>query len=161
MDKPETHGGGDANNPFCKYCTDEKGNLLPRETIQENMIRLYKEKQGKSEEEAKRLTDEVMGKMPAWKEEGAGSAAPVGAAAPSEPVSGPTVSEPAVPSEPKPESETPEPVTPTSTPEPVSTPEPASEQPTETTPSEPQPAETGATGGLIPGEKKEEGSTEQ
>ncbi len=98
MDKPEVHGGGDANNPFCKYCTDDQGNLLPKETVRTNMIQLYKDKQSKSQEEAEKLTDQLMGSMSTWKDketvapgEGAtpGSTAPVSAPEPS--MSEPTV----------------------------------------------------------------------
>ncbi|NIT04623.1 hypothetical protein GTO10_07070, partial [Candidatus Saccharibacteria bacterium] len=45
MDKPEDHGGGDANNPHCKYCTDPTGNLLPREQVRNKMIQFYVQKQ--------------------------------------------------------------------------------------------------------------------
>jgi len=101
MDKPEDHGGGDANNPFCLYCTDDKGNLLPRDQVRAKMIQFYIQKQEKIQEEAEKLTDQLMGTMPAWKGEGAGAVAEpttpepttpeptVGAAVPE-----PTVSEP-------------------------------------------------------------------
>lgn len=112
MDKPEDHGGGDVNNPFCKYCTDEQGNLMPREQVRAKMIQFYIQKQGKTQEEAEKATDQLMAAMPAWKGEG-------------------------VVEEPKPE-ETTEPP-PGSTPGPAETPEPISEpttppvQPTEPT----------------------------
>jgi len=123
MDKPEDHGGGDVNNPFCQYCTDEEGNLMPQEQVRAKMIQFYIQKQGKTQEEAEKLTDQLMGTMPAWKGEGV--------AAPSEPTA-PTPVE-----EPKPE-ETTEPP-PGSAPGPAETPEPTPEpttppvQPTEPT----------------------------
>lgn len=139
MDKPEDHGGGDANNPFCLYCCDDKGNLLPRDQVRAKMIQFYIQKQGKTKEEAEKLTDQLIGTMPAWKGEG------IGVAAPSEPTTPPAVgpekptpTEP-VPTEPvpMPEPTTPEP-TPTSepTPEPTTTEETPPVQPTET-PAEP------------------------
>lgn len=83
MDKPEDHGGGDVNSSFCKYCTDEKGNLLPREQVRAKMIQFYVQKQSKTQEEAEKLTDQLMGSMPAWKGEGTGVSTPV------KPVEGP------------------------------------------------------------------------
>jgi hypothetical protein len=144
MDKPEVHGGGDANNPFCKYCTDDQGNLLPKETVRTNMIQLYKDKQSKSQEEAEKLTDQLMNSMPAWKDketvapgEGVtpGSTAPTSASEPSMP-------EPTVQTESQPEA-SPSLSEKTETPVPGSVPgaEPASEPTSEPSVSE-QPAGT-------------------
>lgn len=105
MDKPEDHGGGGVNNSFCKYCTDEQGNLLPREQVKAKMIQFYVQKQSKTQEEAEKLTDQLMGSMPAWKGEGTGVSTPV------KPVEGP---EPSI-SE-KPAMETPASVSPAETP---------------------------------------------
>lgn len=115
MDKPENHGGGDVNNPFCQYCTDEQGNLLPRDQVRAKMIQFYIQKQGKTQEEAERATDQLMGAMPAWKGEGVEAVAP---------------SEPTVPlaEEPRPE-ETVEPP-PGSAPGPTPTEEPTVSEPT-------------------------------
>jgi len=132
MDKPEDHGGGDVNNPFCQYCTDEKGNLMPRDQVRAKMIQFHIQKQGKTQEEAEKLTDQLMGTMPAWKGEGAGAAAPAEPTTP-EPTAGaavpePTVSEPtkgaAVPGV------TPEPSEPTTEPVAETTPEPTAPEPT-------------------------------
>lgn len=128
MDKPEDHGGGDVNNPFCKYCTDEKGNLMPREQVRAKMIQFYIQKQGKTQEEAEKLTDQLMGTMPAWKGEG-------GVTAPAEPTAPPA-------EEPKLEETTEPPPgsAPGPTPEPTPTPEPSVSEPTtteETPPAQP------------------------
>lgn len=88
MDKPEDHGGGDVNNQFCKYCTDEQGNLLPRDQVRAKMIQFFIQKQGKTQPEAETATDQLMGTMPAWKGEEAGTAAP---AEPTIPTPEPTV----------------------------------------------------------------------
>lgn len=87
MEKPEDHGGGDVNNPFCKYCTDEQGNLLPRETVRQNMIQFFIQKQGKSQEEAEKAVDQIMSMMPAWKGEGAETTAPAEPTTPEPPAS--------------------------------------------------------------------------
>ncbi|OGV89900.1 hypothetical protein A2Z41_00850 [Microgenomates group bacterium RBG_19FT_COMBO_39_10] len=75
MDKPEDHGGGDANSPFCKYCTDAQGNLLPKDQVRTKMVQFYVQKQGKTQEEAEKLTDQLMSNMPAWKGEAGGMVA--------------------------------------------------------------------------------------
>lgn len=122
MDKPEDHGGGDVNNPFCKYCTDEQGNLMPREQVRAKMIQFYIEKQGKPQEEAEKLTDQLMGTMPAWKGEGVGAATPTEPATPPAPEPEPVI-------EAAPEPTTP-PVQPTEPSEPAAetTPEPTIEE---------------------------------
>lgn len=108
MDKPEDHGGGDVNNSFCQYCTDEQGNLLPKEQVRAKMVQFYVQKQSKTQEEAEKLTDQLMSSMPAWKGEGTGQpvAQPAEATKPSasqqpatgEPASTPSASQPPEPS---------------------------------------------------------------
>lgn len=134
MDKPEDHGGGDVNNPFCKYCTDEQGNLMPREQVRAKMIQFYIQKQGKTQEEAEKLTDQLMGTMPAWKGEGVGAAAPAEPTTPEPPVPGsapgPTPT-PEPTTEPAPKPLAPEPTTPPV--QPTEPAEPAAEASTEPT----------------------------
>jgi len=89
MDKPEDHGGGRPDNLYCKYCTDAQGNLLPRETVKQNMIQFYTQKMGKTPDEAAIEVDKIMATMPVWQ---------VGAAPVSEPPVPPT-SEPIIPTE--------------------------------------------------------------
>ena len=126
MDKPEDHGGGDVNSLYCRYCTDEQGKLMPREQVRAKMIQFYLQKQGKDQTEAEKLTDQLMGTMPAWKREGE--------AAPAEPVASaePTV-EPAPPAEPVTESSPPESTT---EPTPPAEPEAPASEPVEETPTE-------------------------
>jgi len=119
MDKLEDHGGVDANNPFCKYCTDDQGNLLPKDQVRAKMIQFYIQKQSKTQEEAEKLTDQLMSSMAAWK--GDGGSAALGTSEPTTPLA----TEPA----------------PTPTPEPIPTSEPAPEMPTEPAP-KPEPIET-------------------
>jgi len=68
MQDASQHGGGDMNNAYCLYCTDETGKLKPREEVREGMIAFYMKSENKTREEAERFTDEYMKKMPAWKE---------------------------------------------------------------------------------------------
>jgi len=66
-DKKELHGAGDLNNPYCKYCTDEKGRLLPKEVIRENMIsHVMKIGMFKTRREAEFFVDNKMAAQPAW-----------------------------------------------------------------------------------------------
>lgn len=129
MDKPEDHGGGDPNNTFCKYCTDETGKLLPRDQVRAKMVQFYIQKQGKTQEEAEKLTDQLMAKMPAWKGEG------VSATPPTPPTPPPTVEPkkepPLSPPSPEPTAGTPKPATPPPTQPAESTAKPATEPTTE------------------------------
>lgn len=68
MPEAKDHGGGDVNNPFCVYCTDEAGKLKSRAEIREGMINLYTSRMGKPREEAEKFVDEQMNKLPAWRE---------------------------------------------------------------------------------------------
>ncbi len=119
MDKPEDHGGADVSNAFCKYCTDEQGKLLPRDQVKAKMIQFHIQKQGKTQEEAEKLTDQLMGTMPAWKG-GEEAAVPTKPTAEPEPVK----PEPVLTTEPEP---TPESSAPSSAPGPTETPEPTPE----------------------------------
>lgn len=95
MDKPESYGGGRAGSPYCKYCTDEQGDLLPRETVREKMVQFQMQSLGKTQEQAEKDVDQQMALMPAWQ---------VVREQPTEPSAGPV--EP-----PTPESTTAQPVT--------------------------------------------------
>ena len=154
LDKPEDHGGGDVNNPFCKYCTDERGKLLPKDQVRAKMVQFYIEKQKKTQEEAEKLTDQLMEAMPAWKDEGVGAAAPAEPATPppvEEPSGGPpSTDEPATPVTPA-EPITPEPEEKPEPAEPGVGPEPAPE------PTTPKPEEAPQ---ALPTEEKSESPTE-
>lgn len=66
MRKQSDYGGGDLNNPYCFFCTDKSGKLLPREEVQEKLVKIFM-KQGVCREEAERKAVEVMSSAPAWK----------------------------------------------------------------------------------------------
>ena len=51
---------------YCKYCTDEHGNLKSREDVREGMINLYIRLKNLPREDAEKFVDEYMKKMPAW-----------------------------------------------------------------------------------------------
>ena len=67
MKSPEDHGGGNVNNPYCSDCTDEEGNLYPREVVEKNLIDYYLRVKQCSWEEAETVVKEILKRMPAWK----------------------------------------------------------------------------------------------
>ena len=67
MKDASMHGGKDIKNPYCKYCTDEKGKLRGREDVRKGWINAAMKMDGISREEATKKVDAAMKKMPAWK----------------------------------------------------------------------------------------------
>ena len=54
---------------YCKHCTDEEGNLLPREQIQAGIAQWLKSwAPGITDEQAMERADDYMKAMPAWAE---------------------------------------------------------------------------------------------
>jgi len=68
MRRPREHGGGNEQNPFCIFCTDEDGNLKSFKEIYEGMVGNFFMPQGMSRKEAEKATADLMSKMPAWKD---------------------------------------------------------------------------------------------
>ena len=66
LEKPEDHGAGDPKNRYCRYCTNEKGELKKKSEIREGWIEFTMKSQGKSREEAEKDVDAAMDEMPAW-----------------------------------------------------------------------------------------------
>jgi len=67
MLKPSQHGGGKPFNRYCINCTDDEGNLRPREEVREGWIQFSMKSEGLVREHAEKLVDEQMANMPAWK----------------------------------------------------------------------------------------------
>lgn len=67
MENAEQHGGGDINNPYCMYCTTPEGKLKSRGEIREGMIGFYMSRMEKSREEAEKIVDDTMSRMPTWR----------------------------------------------------------------------------------------------
>ena len=59
-------GGGKIDNKHCVYCSDEKGDLLPYETVLGNMTAFIMNTSGLSKDKAYLTAKENMSKMPAW-----------------------------------------------------------------------------------------------
>jgi hypothetical protein len=66
--KPEDFALGDPASVYCRFCTDEKGALLPFESILQGTAKFYVESQGVDLEAATQMAKEMLLEMPAWKE---------------------------------------------------------------------------------------------
>ncbi|MBU0527440.1 zinc ribbon domain-containing protein [Candidatus Micrarchaeota archaeon] len=67
MEKESDFGGESKDNKYCVHCTNEAGNLLPKETVRKNMINFFMKMKNTDQETAERFVDDHMSKMPAWK----------------------------------------------------------------------------------------------
>ncbi len=63
LESPEVRGPSEI---YCKHCTDEQGNLRPREEVQEGIARWMAEWQGIDHQRALRRADLFMRGLPAW-----------------------------------------------------------------------------------------------
>lgn len=70
MENQEDFALGNVESSYCKYCVDEKGQLLPYETILENNAHYLKESQGVTESAATKMATDLLKTMPAWKSVG-------------------------------------------------------------------------------------------
>jgi hypothetical protein len=70
LENAEDFALGDISSSYCKYCVDQKGELLPYETILENNAHYYKESQGLTEQAATKMAKDLLKTMPAWKSVG-------------------------------------------------------------------------------------------
>lgn len=68
MKEKTDFGGGDIDNKYCKYCTDEKGELKDFTTKLEETINFVATRMNVDKSVAKKIAQENMAKMPAWKE---------------------------------------------------------------------------------------------
>jgi hypothetical protein len=67
MEKPEDFALGDATRPYCRYCTDERGQLLPFEEVLATNVRFYVESQGITPAAADEMARAMLKDMPAWR----------------------------------------------------------------------------------------------
>lgn len=70
LENKEDFALGDPTSIYCQYCVDEKGTLLPYETLVQSNAHYYKESQGITEQAALKMAKDVLASMPAWKNEG-------------------------------------------------------------------------------------------
>ncbi len=67
MQKTSDFGGGNTQNKYCIYCTDDAGNLKPFQQKLEDMTGFIMKTSDLSEEKAEQIAKDTMSKMPAWK----------------------------------------------------------------------------------------------
>ena len=68
LENPEDYALGDVTRPYCRYCTDERGELLPYEQVLEINTRTYVQSQGITYAAAQRLAEALLADMPAWRD---------------------------------------------------------------------------------------------
>lgn len=68
MEKPEDFALADPRQPYCRYCTDARGALLPYQTVLATNARHYLETQGVSDEAARGMAAALLASMPAWRD---------------------------------------------------------------------------------------------
>lgn len=67
LERPEDHALGDVSHPYCRYCTDTVGKLLPYEHVLRTNADYFVESQGVTPDAATRMARELLGGMPAWR----------------------------------------------------------------------------------------------
>jgi hypothetical protein len=67
MEIPEQHGGSDPLNPYCRYCTDEIGNLKSYDEVLRGMTNYMLTTMKLEYKSAQNMAKEEMTKHPAWK----------------------------------------------------------------------------------------------
>src|SRR5260370_16878305 len=72
MEKPEDFALGDVTQPYCSYCTDARGKLLPYEQVLETNARIYEQSQGVTPEAAKHFAQPLPADIPACPENHSG-----------------------------------------------------------------------------------------
>lgn len=68
MKEKADFGGENLNNKYCRYCTDEKGQLKDFETKLKEMTNFIISRMNVDKTVAEKIAKENMAKMPAWKD---------------------------------------------------------------------------------------------
>lgn len=67
MMRASDHGGGRADNPYCRLCTDESGRLLPYDQVHRNMVeQRFMRVNGMPRAAAEEAAHRALSYMPAW-----------------------------------------------------------------------------------------------
>ncbi len=67
MEKPEDFALGDVTRPYCRYCTDAHGELLPYEQVLETNAGFYVDSQGVTRAAAIEMARAMLADQPAWR----------------------------------------------------------------------------------------------
>ena len=68
IEKDEDFALGDPSQPYCRYCTDAHGALLPYDAVLATNAHYYVETQDVSFEAAKGMAAALLSSMPAWRD---------------------------------------------------------------------------------------------
>jgi hypothetical protein len=68
MERDEDFALNDPSRPYCRYCTDAGGALLPYEAVLDTNARYYVESQGVSPDAARGMAAALLASMPAWRD---------------------------------------------------------------------------------------------
>ena len=68
MERPEDFALGDVTRPYCRYCTDARGELLPFDQVLATNARFYVESQGVTPAAADAMARAMLEDMPAWRD---------------------------------------------------------------------------------------------
>lgn len=66
MTKSEDFGNKDINNKYCRFCTDEAGNLKDFETKYEETVQFVISRMNVKRAAAEAIAKDTMSKQPAW-----------------------------------------------------------------------------------------------
>jgi len=70
MEKPDDFAMANSSSPYCKYCTDKTGKLLPFDQILKSNADFYRESQGITDSAAIKMAQDLLKSQPAWKSVG-------------------------------------------------------------------------------------------
>jgi hypothetical protein len=68
MEQDEDFALSDRSQPYCRYCTDARGALLPYQAVLDTNVQYYVESQGVSAEAARGMAAALLASMPAWRD---------------------------------------------------------------------------------------------
>lgn len=69
MEDESQHSCGEAENPYCNYCTTPNGVLKGRAQIREQLVHFHMESLGMTHGEAEEKTKKHMKTLPEWQED--------------------------------------------------------------------------------------------
>lgn len=68
MTSDRDHGGGRADNPYCRHCTDGSGALKPYEAVHQGLVKdEFMGRNGMSKEQAEVAARNALAHSPAWR----------------------------------------------------------------------------------------------
>ncbi|GBD85786.1 putative zinc ribbon domain protein [bacterium BMS3Abin02] len=68
MSKPEDHAAGDPTKDYCLHCARPDGTMRSRQETREGWTAFMVKTQGIDETAARQAVEEMMARLPAWRE---------------------------------------------------------------------------------------------